>query len=114
MDSAINPIFFIQQSVQQEVQSTSSSDFQTPPLTLSRSSSPFSFDSTRARYNNDDYVQVLQFKIQLEFVKKPPVWRRIQVPYEYTFFQFHLAIQCCMGWCVSITSIQVNFVYVIT
>ena len=40
--------------------------------------------------------------IQLDDIKKPPVSRRIQVPYEYTFFQFHLAIQCCMGWIVSI------------
>ncbi|RIA95124.1 plasmid pRiA4b ORF-3-like protein [Glomus cerebriforme] len=94
MDSTINPAFFVQKSAQD----TTSSDFQIQPLTFSRSSSPFSFDASRARYNNDDYTQVFQFKIQLDGIKKPPVWRRIQVPYEYTFFQFHLAIQCCMGW----------------
>ena len=101
MEGANNPIFFAQQTAQQE---DSNSDFQTPPLTSSRSSSSLSLGTSReARYDNDDYTQVLQFKVQLKHVRKPTVWRRIQVPYDYTFFQFHLAIQCCMGWSVSTT-----------
>ncbi|MFQ6078842.1 MAG: plasmid pRiA4b ORF-3 family protein [Thermodesulfobacteriota bacterium] len=29
---------------------------------------------------------------------KPPVWRRIQVPADYSFWDFHVAIQDAMGW----------------
>lgn len=39
-----------------------------------------------------------QFKIQLQNVTKPPVWRRIIVPAETTFSQFHIVIQAAMGW----------------
>jgi hypothetical protein len=99
MDNTTSPVFFVQQTAQQE---DSNNDLQTPPLTFSRSSSSLSLDTSRAAsYNNDDYTQVLQFKIQLKYIRKPIVWRRIQVPYDYTFYHFHLAIQCCMGWSVS-------------
>lgn len=40
---------------------------------------------------------VYQFKITLQR-SKPPIWRRIQVPEEYTFLDFHVAIQNSMGW----------------
>lgn len=43
------------------------------------------------------YNQVYQFKIALEGIR-PPVWRRIQVPETYTFWDLHLAIQDVMGW----------------
>lgn len=41
--------------------------------------------------------QVYQFKIMLEEIK-PPIWRRIQVPATYTFWDLHVAIQDAMGW----------------
>lgn len=40
---------------------------------------------------------VLQFKITLQDIT-PPVWRRIQVSNEYTFWDLHVAIQDAMGW----------------
>lgn len=39
----------------------------------------------------------LQFCIEL-LESNPKVWRRIVVPYEYTFYKFHLAIQGAFGW----------------
>ncbi len=41
--------------------------------------------------------QVYQFKISLKGVK-PSIWRRIQVPETYTFWDLHTAIQDAMGW----------------
>lgn len=43
------------------------------------------------------YSQVYQFKIALKGIK-PPIWRRIQVPETYTFWDLHVAIQDAMGW----------------
>jgi len=43
------------------------------------------------------YSPVYQFKITLEDAK-PPIWRRIQVPETYTFWDLHVAIQDAMGW----------------
>jgi len=43
------------------------------------------------------YNQVYQFRITLKGIK-PPIWRRIQVPETYTFWELHLAIQNAMGW----------------
>ncbi|MDA8172652.1 MAG: plasmid pRiA4b ORF-3 family protein [Nitrospiraceae bacterium] len=43
------------------------------------------------------YEKVYQFKIALEGIK-PPIWRRIQVPENYTFWDLHVAIQDAMGW----------------
>ena len=40
---------------------------------------------------------VLQFRIELLGVE-PPIWRRIQVPLDYTFWDLHVAIQDAMGW----------------
>jgi hypothetical protein len=39
----------------------------------------------------------LEFKVTLLEVK-PPVWRRIEVPASYTFWDLHVAIQDAMGW----------------
>lgn len=41
--------------------------------------------------------RVYQLKITLKRTK-PPIWRRIQVPEDYTFEDLHLAIQEAMGW----------------
>lgn len=40
---------------------------------------------------------VFQFRITFLDVK-PPVWRRIQVPADYSFWDLHVAIQDSMGW----------------
>lgn len=40
---------------------------------------------------------VFQFKITLLGIK-PPIWRRIQVPAGYSFWDLHVAIQDAMGW----------------
>ena len=41
----------------------------------------------------------LTFKIQLRGIKKPPVWRRIEIPAKSTFEDFHIIIQVAFGWC---------------
>jgi hypothetical protein len=51
---------------------------------------------------NDDemktkFYHVYQFKITLEDVD-PPIWRQVQVPEYYTFWDFHVALQDAMGW----------------
>jgi Plasmid pRiA4b ORF-3-like protein len=40
---------------------------------------------------------ILQLKITLND-STPKIWRRIQVPAEYTFFDLHVAIQDAVGW----------------
>ena len=40
----------------------------------------------------------LQFKIQLRSITNPPVWRRLVIPGDFTFHQFHQAIQEAFGW----------------
>ncbi len=39
-----------------------------------------------------------QFKIQIKDIIKPPVWRRLLVPEDFNFYQFHLIIQAAFGW----------------
>lgn len=49
--------------------------------------------------NNEKFNRMtFQFKIQLQNVTKPPVWRRVLVPSEITFEQFHYIIQDAFGW----------------
>jgi len=43
------------------------------------------------------FEHVYQFKIYLREIE-PLIWRRIQVPETYTFWDFHVAIQDSMGW----------------
>lgn len=43
------------------------------------------------------FDKVYQFKITLQDIK-PPIWRRIQVPETYMFWDLHVAIQGVMGW----------------
>jgi hypothetical protein len=40
---------------------------------------------------------VYQFKISLYEIE-PCIWRRIQVPAKYSFWDLHVAIQDAMGW----------------
>lgn len=44
-----------------------------------------------------EFEKVYQFKITLKGVK-PPIWRRIQVPATYSFWDLHVALQDAMGW----------------
>ncbi|MDR1202145.1 MAG: plasmid pRiA4b ORF-3 family protein [Tannerellaceae bacterium] len=41
---------------------------------------------------------VFQFKIQIKDIAKPPVWRRITIPADFTFLRFHYVIQKAFGW----------------
>lgn len=41
---------------------------------------------------------VFQFKIKIEGLSKPPVWRKVEVPASFTFLQFHNVIQTIFGW----------------
>lgn len=41
--------------------------------------------------------KILQFKVTLRHIR-PPIWRRIQVPGDYSFWGLHVAIQDAMGW----------------
>jgi len=43
------------------------------------------------------FKDVYQFKITLRGIK-PAIWRRIQVPDSFTFYDLHVAIQDAMGW----------------
>ena len=43
------------------------------------------------------FEQVYQFKISLKGIR-PIIWRRIQVPESYAFWDLHVAIQDVMGW----------------
>ena len=40
----------------------------------------------------------IQFKIQIRDIKKPPVWRRIVIPRNFTFHDLHNTIQSAFGW----------------
>lgn len=43
-------------------------------------------------------LSMLQVKIQLRGVSKPPIWRRLVVPADIRLHRFHTAIQAAMGW----------------
>ena len=47
--------------------------------------------------NGRESLRVYQFKIVLDGIK-PLIWRRIQVPETYSFWDLHVAIQDVMGW----------------
>ncbi|KKX47652.1 hypothetical protein L950_0225340 [Sphingobacterium sp. IITKGP-BTPF85] len=46
------------------------------------------------KYNN----MLLQLKIQIKNITKPPVWRRLLVPDYFTFDRLHKVIQEAFGW----------------
>lgn len=41
---------------------------------------------------------IYQLKIKLRGISKPPVWRRVQVPSQFTFDNLHEVIQAAFGW----------------
>lgn len=65
-------------------------------------------DDVRDGFDEDDdedadfvYTQsdtTFQFKIELKGVSDPKVWRRLSLPSNYTFLDFHTAIQIAFGW----------------
>ena len=54
-------------------------------------------EAKKRRKRGKKYDFVFQFKIILKHIS-PPIWRRIQVPETYTFWDLHVAIQDSMGW----------------
>lgn len=45
----------------------------------------------------EEFKDVLQFRIELVGIR-PPIWRRVLVPVDYTFGSLHGVIQGSMGW----------------
>ena len=43
-------------------------------------------------------MKTFQFKIQLKYTENPQIWRRLLVPDDLTFDDFHIAIQIAFGW----------------
>jgi hypothetical protein len=43
------------------------------------------------------FKHVYEFRVALREIR-PPIWRRIQVPETYSFWDLHVAIQDAMGW----------------
>lgn len=41
---------------------------------------------------------IFQFKIQLKHITRPPVWRKVSVPAQFSFMRFHEVIQAAFGW----------------
>lgn len=50
-----------------------------------------------AATTSSDISNIFQFKVYLQR-SKPRIWRRIEVPEDYTFWDLHVAIQDAMGW----------------
>jgi len=53
--------------------------------------------ANKTRTDGKPAATVHQFKITLAYTQ-PPVWRRIQLPSEATFWDLHCAINDAMGW----------------
>ncbi|HWQ48066.1 MAG TPA: plasmid pRiA4b ORF-3 family protein [Methanosarcina sp.] len=45
----------------------------------------------------DTFKKIYQLKLSIKSIS-PKIWRRIQVPENYTFLDLHKAIQTVMGW----------------
>lgn len=41
---------------------------------------------------------IVQLKIQLKDIRKPPAWRKVLVPAQFSFEQLHQVIQAAFGW----------------
>lgn len=57
-------------------------------------------EEERSPYSENDIKEskTFQFKIQIQGITKPPVWRRIKVPSYYTFKDLHEVIQFAFDW----------------
>jgi len=60
---------------------------------------PKGYSMNYQKFNYSKFKQntVLQFKVSLDEIR-PQIWRRIQVPIDYNFWDLHVAIQDSMGW----------------
>ena len=58
---------------------------------------PEGFEISLTTPRRRPFKTVFQFKITL-IGAEPPIWRRIQVPGSYTFYDLHVAVQNAMGW----------------
>lgn len=70
-----------------------------PPKKNSKNSPKAPFDIGKVPFTNptSSFDTVYQFKISLKY-SKPLIWRRVQVPKTYTFFELYVAIECALGW----------------
>lgn len=46
----------------------------------------------------DAVIKTLRLKIRIKDVTKPPVWRMVDVPAYYSFYELHVIIQTVFGW----------------
>lgn len=59
---------------------------------------PLMVDAARRRRSTAADAPVLQLKISLAGISKPPVWRRVLVPATMRLDLLHTVIQSAMGW----------------
>jgi hypothetical protein len=58
-------------------------------------------ENSKNMYNDDSDIEnskTFQFKIKINGISKPPVWRKVLVPSYYSFQSFHYVIQTAFGW----------------
>jgi len=65
--------------------------------TGARKSNVIKVDFPQHREKTGKDAAVYQLKVSLDG-SKPPIWRRILVPGDFTLVQLHKVIQLCMGW----------------
>ena len=68
-----------------------------PAATRARGRQPRTYAKRRRRSLRLAFDKVYQFKIALKGIE-PAIWRRIQVPADYSFWDLHVAVQDSMGW----------------
>ena len=58
------------------------------------------FPEGMPEYNENEVKnsETFQFKIQLQDINNPTVWRKVTVPSYYSFLHFHYIIQMVFGW----------------
>ena len=71
--------------------------FDQPGPDSGRSLFDFPKKSGRKKAPSKKFDHYLRLKISLENTK-PSIWRRIEIPCTYTFWDLHVAIQDAMGW----------------
>lgn len=61
---------------------------------------PLFFDDSSLDFDEADMKnsRTFYFHIQIENIKKPPVWRKVAVPSYYTFLHLHYVIQAAFEW----------------
>lgn len=67
-------------------------------LPISRTFAVRRLPFARKSGNQNTEEMIYQLKIKLRGISKPPVWRRVQVPSQFTFDDLHEVIQAAFGW----------------